>query len=90
MKRCSYCGIREFPDLFADAFGFSRTSRCYFAPDDRVVEVYRTLYPDRLMADAMELETFELRLRRRYGVDMRGFWREDITLGEVFSHAKTA
>jgi propanediol dehydratase small subunit len=82
--------IREFLDIFTDAFGFSRARRCYFSPDDRVLEVYRALYPDRFMADYMELETLESRLRQRYGIDMQGFWREDITLGEVFSFTKAA
>ena len=82
--------IREFLDIFTDAFGFSSASRCYFSPDDRVLEVYRALYPDRFMADALELETLESRLRQRYGIDMESFWREDITLGEVFSFTKAA
>jgi hypothetical protein len=38
------------------------------------------------MPDALELETLESRFLQRYGVDMRGFWREDITLGEVYSY----
>jgi hypothetical protein len=82
--------IREFLELFCDAFGFSRASRRHFSPDDRVVEVYRALYPDRFMADALELETLESRLWQRYGVEMRGFWREDITFADVYSHTKMA
>jgi hypothetical protein len=78
--------IREFLELFCDAFNFTRGSRRRFSPDDRVVEVYRASYPDRLMPNALELETLESRFLQRYGVDMRGFWREDITLGEVYSY----
>jgi hypothetical protein len=82
--------IREFLDIFTDAFGFSRASCCYFSPDDRVLEVYRALYPDRFMADSMELETLNSRLHKRYAIDMRSFWREDITLGELYTQTRVA
>jgi hypothetical protein len=35
--------------------------------------------------DDMELETFVRFLKKRYGVDALGFWREDITLGELYA-----
>jgi hypothetical protein len=28
------------------------------------------------------------RLRKRYGIDAASFWREDITLGELFTHTR--
>ena len=48
--------IREFLDLFVQAFGFRRRRRLYFVPNDRVMDIYRTLYPVRGMPDGMELE----------------------------------
>lgn len=77
--------IREFLDLFIDAFAFSQSRRLCFSPDDRVIDVYRTLYPyPKLMADSMELETFALKAGERYGVDLVPTWQEDITLGEIY------
>jgi hypothetical protein len=52
------------------------------------MEVYHALYPDKFMADALELESLALRLRQTYGIDVAGFWREDITLGELFTHTR--
>jgi propanediol dehydratase small subunit len=79
--------IRNFLNLFVDAFGFSKKKRLCFSPSDKVMDVYRTLYPDRLMADGMELESLTRDLERRYRINASNFWRDDITLGELFSKA---
>ena len=81
-------GIREFLDLFVDAFVFYRKRRCCFSPDDRIMEVYRTVYPSNDHgADSMELEFLCKMVERRYGVDLSASWREDITLGEIYEQA---
>ena len=76
--------IREFLDLFADAFAFRRKRRCYFLPDDRIMEIYRTVYPPGSAADCMELEFLCKMVKKRYGIDLAASWREDITLGEIY------
>ena len=76
--------IREFLDLFIDAFGFRRGRRCCFLPEDRVMEVYHAVYPPGSAVDGMELETFCMLLRKRYGIDIGALWREDITLGDIY------
>ncbi len=77
--------IREFLDIFVEAFGFRQSWRLYFAPDDRVMDVYRAVYPIRgTPADGMELETLGLSLEKWYGIDFLALWREDITLGEIY------
>jgi propanediol dehydratase small subunit len=81
--------LREFLDIFVEAFGFRRGWRSYFAPDDRVMDVYRTLYPVRGTPDGIELESLVTELRRRYGVDLLGSWHEDITLGEIYERTHT-
>jgi cystathionine beta-lyase family protein involved in aluminum resistance len=82
--------IREFLDLFIAAFGFGESRRLRFSPGDRVMEVYRALYPfPKMMADSMELESFITRVQERYGVDLLPLWREDVTLGELFAYART-
>jgi hypothetical protein len=81
--------IREFLNLFIDAFGFGSSRGLCFAPNDRVMEVYRTRYPyPKLMADSLELESFIVRVQERYGVDFLPLWREDITLGELFEKTR--
>lgn len=78
--------IREFLDLFLDAFGLPEKRRLSFYPDDKVLDIYRGLYPNPdFMADCMEMETFALSLSERYGLQDDAFSREDITLGELFA-----
>src|SRR5215472_14991934 len=76
--------IKEFLDLFVDAFAFRRKRGCRFSPDDRVMEVYRALYPPGSEVDSLELETLCKKLRKRYGIDFATSWRQDITLGEIY------
>ncbi len=77
--------IREFLNLFVDAFAFSRKRRCCFSPDDRILEVSRTVYPSNdYGADSMELECLCKTVERRYGVDLAASWRDDTTLGEIY------
>jgi len=76
--------IRHFLYQFVDAFGFRRRRALQFLPSDRVLAVYRALYPNKNWPDALELETFAISLKRRYDLDLRKLWREDLTLGEIF------
>jgi hypothetical protein len=76
--------IREFLDIFVEAFGFRRSWRLSFAPDDRVIDVYRTLYPAGSLTDNMELESLVGDLQKRFGVDILDSWQEDITLADLF------
>jgi propanediol dehydratase small subunit len=80
--------IREFLDMFVDAFGFKLKWRLRFTPEDRVMDVYRVLYPIRGTADSMELEDLVKDLQKRYRVDILGSWREDITLADLFAQTR--
>jgi propanediol dehydratase small subunit len=80
--------IRRFLELFVNAFAFRQSRRLCFSPDDKVMEIYRTLYPDRFTPDMMELEMLAKFLHERYALDAAAFWREDITLGELFTHTR--
>lgn len=71
--------IREFLDIFIEAFGFADRRRLCFSPDDRVLDVYRILYPIRGRADSIELEDLVEGLQGRYRVEVLAGWREDIT-----------
>jgi propanediol dehydratase small subunit len=76
--------IREFLSLFVEAFGFKPKRRCCFSPDDQVMEIYRTIYPPGDEVDMMELEYLYKTVKKRYRIDLAAFWREDITLGEIY------
>ena len=82
--------IREFLDIFVEAFGYRQSWRLCFAPDDRVMDFYRIRYPIRCQPDGLELESFVRDLQERYGVDLLGCWREDITLGEIYESTHVA
>jgi hypothetical protein len=83
--------IREFLQLFVDAFALPRKSHLAFRPDDRIMEVYRAINPPKwTAADSLELETFSLLLKRKYGLALESVWRNDMTLGEVFRNASSA
>jgi len=80
--------IREFLDIFVEAFGFKQSWRLCFTPEDRVMDVCRALYPWRGYLDGMELTNLVLDLEKRYRVDICGSWRADITLAELFSQTR--
>jgi hypothetical protein len=86
--QASKAEIREFLDIFVEAFGFKRSWRLSFAPDDRVMDVYRTLYSAGSLTDNMELESLVGDLQKRFGVDILGSWREDITLADLFTQTR--
>jgi propanediol dehydratase small subunit len=82
--------IRQFLYVFVDAFAFPKGRALQFAPADCVLAVYRSLYPVQGWPDALELETLALGLERRYTVDLPKLWRDDLTLGELFSRIQDA
>ena len=77
--------IRAFLNIFVDGFAFPRKRRLCFSPDDRLMEIYRTLYPSVHTPDALELETFTKLLEDRYSLDVEHLPKRDYTLGEIFS-----
>ena len=87
-KRCfpnaSKDSIRDFLGLFVDAFLFSSDKRFKFGPDDKIMEVYKSLYPYSWSADAMELGIFGMNIEDKYGIDIKRKFTPDITLGQIF------
>jgi propanediol dehydratase small subunit len=80
--------IREFLTLFVDAFAFSGKDKLKFDPSDKILSVYRTLYPSRWMPDALELETLATEVEKRYGFSFSSVWSEDLTLGDLFKRTQ--
>ena len=80
--------IREFLSLFTSAFAFRDSEKLKFSPNDRVWEIYRDLYPNRWVADALELETLTDDLNKKHGIALSEIWSEKLTLGEVFAYVQ--
>jgi hypothetical protein len=80
--------LRNIVADFVEAFDYRQNWRLYFAPDDRVMDFYRIRYTIRGEPDGMELEELVTRLQKRYGVDLLGSWREDITLADLFTQTR--
>jgi hypothetical protein len=84
----SEADIREFLQLFVDAFALPRKDYLAFRPGDRIMDVYRAINPPKwTAADGLELETFALLLKGQYGLALESMWRDDLAPGEVFDQA---
>ena len=53
------------------------------------MEIYRAQYPEKGLADAMELEFLARAMKEKYRVDLTAFWSDDITLADLFTHARS-
>jgi hypothetical protein len=82
--------IREFLSLFVASFGFRKSEQLKLGPSDSILRIYRTLYPYRWQPDALEFETLSRELRNRYALDLTALWKEDLTLGELFTETLMA
>ncbi len=82
--------IRNFLIFFTDAFAFSPKDKLKFEPDDKVLDIYRELYPSKWMPDALEFETLAEDLEKEYGIHFSELWHEDLSLGEIFEKVKNA
>ncbi len=76
--------IRRFLEAFIDGFAFKSNQRLKFDPDDKVMDVYRALYPSTGWPDALELETFANNLQHTYGFDLSQVHDTNATLGQIF------
>jgi len=77
--------IRRFLGVFTDAFGLPVRHRLGFSPHDKVLDIYRDMYPHRGVPDELELETFVLEVRENFGIDLSQGDNKDITLGDIYS-----
>jgi hypothetical protein len=76
--------IREFLEVFVVAFALDAKKRLSFAPDDKIIDVYRTLYPEGWRADALEHVEWNQACKQRYRVDLSTYFHDDTTLGDLF------
>jgi hypothetical protein len=54
--------------LFTSAFAFRDSEKLKFSPNDRIWGIYRDLYPNRWVPDALKLETFVDDLKTKHGI----------------------
>ncbi len=83
--------IRDFLEEFVDAFAFSSQKRLKFSPDDKIMDVYKSLYPSSWDADGLEHASLCAGLQERYGLDFTAsVMDENITLGQLFDMTRNA
>ena len=77
--------IREFLLFFVKAFAFTDNEKLKLNPNDKILEIYKALYPTPWMPDTLEFETLERDLWKKYAVELGKIWRDDLTLGDLFA-----
>lgn len=82
--------IRKFLLLFTDAFAFSRKQKLKFEPEDKILDIYKALYPKEWMPDSLEVETLAEDIEREYGINFTSIWHEGLTLGGLFGVLQSA
>ena len=81
--------IRAFLHLFCAAFTFPRKRALSFLPQDRLADIYYARNPPEYgLPDSLDLDVFSDRLAEAYGVELHSFWRDDLTLGDVFARTR--
>jgi hypothetical protein len=80
--------IRTFLLLFVSAFAFADKDKLKFRPDDKILDIYRSLYPSRWLPDALEFETLANDLQKSYLLKLESVWSDDFTLGELFTRTR--
>jgi len=76
--------IRDFLKLFVESFALSSKRKLSFAPNDKIMDVYRAINPQIRGADALECETLVAACDERYGVDITRDFSDNTTLADVF------
>lgn len=56
-------------------------------PNDRILDLYHAIYPIEAMPDGCELESLVQSFKRIYGHDLLPFWRDDLTLRDIYAYA---
>lgn len=81
--------IRDFLESFTNGFAFRKKRRLKFSPDDKIMDIYKALYPsnDWIGGDALELEMFSKILEEDYKINLADVLTDDLTLGQLFEMA---
>jgi len=85
----SSSSIRAYLDCLVDGMDLPQ-DRLSFGPDDRVIEIYRSLFGGRTpLGDDFECETFLWNVEKKFGVSpdkiLDNVWTDEhVTLGQIF------
>ncbi len=79
--------IRKFLLIFVESFGFPSESKLKFEPNDKLIDIYRAIYP-LTGIDALEFESLSMGIEVAYNVKLEDIWHENISLGEMFTKVK--
>ena len=77
--------ITAFLTLLGDALQIPPRRRLGLRPADTLYQVYRRLYPKRVLPDTEQLEQLADALYAAYGLDLADFWSARLSLGELFA-----
>jgi len=81
--------IRCFLTLLTNSFGFEEAKRLHFKPCDTIIGIYQAVYPQPGWPDALEMETFALRIEESYGCKVTEAWKfPELTLGDLFQRTR--
>lgn len=79
--------IRRFLAIFAEAFAFRDRNRLKFSPEDKVMDIYKAIYPSTWMPDQLEhvqlVQGLEDEFKRAFPDELM---TESVTLGMVFEY----
>ena len=81
-------GIRQFLSTFTESFAFDDREKLKLNPNNKLLDIYRALYPHKWQADALEFETLAEDLESKYGVTLNKVWHEGLTLGQLFTQIR--
>jgi propanediol dehydratase small subunit len=82
--------VRAYLLIFVRSFALREDQKLLLSPSDQLMGVYRAIYPNKWVPDGLEVETFQREMEKYYSVDLQAIWKDNITLGEVFTHTLTA
>ena len=80
----SKAAIRDFLQIFVDAFLFDPKDKLKFKPNDKIIDVYDAVYPEKCWGDTLEFVYFVDDIKDKYGIDLDKLGKEGLTLGEIF------
>ncbi|HNQ24440.1 MAG TPA: hypothetical protein PKK06_15245 [Phycisphaerae bacterium] len=81
--------IRRFLTIFIEAFGFREQQRLKFAPDDKLMGVYRAMYPWWRVGDCIETEVLLMNLEDEYKTEYpEQLVSGNVTLGGIFEYMR--
>lgn len=83
--------IRHFLETVLQCFGLGDHYRLRFAPTVKLMDLYRAVEPRgfTMGVDAGELEWLIAEMEGEFDLDLTECWRDDLTLGELFRHARS-